>query len=203
MGYGDKMKIRINVLIFPFVLLSYITNQMKVYAMLMVLVLLHELGHIIMGKCLRLKINSIEIMPFGCSIRFQEEYDNISGKIEKNRKKIMVASAGPIANILCIVIMILLKIEQVEWIYASLLIAIFNLLPIYPLDGGRILEAILDMKMKYKRKKQYLKLVAKVSMILLTILGSFLLFYYENILIFLGIFYMWFMLAKQKIKKTI
>lgn len=192
------MKIRINLFILLFLVAFYFTKQIEIYLVLMAFVLLHEMGHMIVGLWFRFKIQYIEIMPFGFSIRFQEQNNSKEGMIEKNFQKAVVALAGPMVNIICAIILIQQNIEQVQWIYANLWIAIFNLLPIYPLDGGRILEAVLDMKFNYRRKKDFLEKITIVMIVILTGIGSVLVFYYENILIFLGVFYLWFMLLQQK-----
>ena len=66
-------------------------------------------------------------------------------------KKMCIAVAGPLVNIViaCLVNLININIEMKELImYVNILIAIFNLLPIYPLDGGRILKSILHIKLQ-------------------------------------------------------
>lgn len=196
---GELMKIRINPLLFLFILYFYFNHEIQIYFLLMLFVLLHELGHMAIGILLKLKIEFVDIMPWGFSIKFQEEYDCAMGKIKRNIRKIMVALAGPAVNIILFIVMLCINVQFQELIYANILIAMFNLLPIYPLDGGRILEGILDMNLEYNQKNKYLDKIAKITMVLLTIAGSILLFYYKNILIFLGILWMWFIMVKQKI----
>ena len=192
------MKVKINPLIVLFIVYFYLINKIESYLILITFILLHELGHIIVGSVLKFKIDYIAIVPWGISIRFKEEYDDISGKVKRNLKKISVAFAGPAINIICILLFILTKVESSECVYANLLIAIFNLLPIYPLDGGRILEGILDIKFEYCKKGKYLESVAKCTMIILTVIASVLLVYYKNIYNFLGIIYMWKIIYKEK-----
>ena len=99
-----------------------------------------------MGLLLGLKPKSLKIMPFGVSILF-ETYKT---KKQTQTKKMFIAIAGPVVNIIIAIVGWLFE-WQVEIIYANILIAIFNLLPIYPLDGGRIINAILSMKLKQER----------------------------------------------------
>jgi len=195
------MKIKINPLIILFIVYFYCINQIETYLSFILFILLHELGHIIVGSILGFKLKCIKIIPWGISIKFKEEYDDVSGRTKRNLKKMIVAFAGPAMNIISFIILINIKIKFVEFIYANLIIAIFNLLPIYPLDGGRILEGILDIKFEYDKKNKYINGIANLTMVILTIIASVLLVYYENILIFLGILYMWFIIFKERNKK--
>lgn len=195
------MRIRINLLILLFITIFYISNQINIYAILMFFALLHEFGHMIAGMLLHLKIDCIEIMPFGFSIRFREK-DNVDLTIRKrNVRKIIVALAGPITNLIIVFIIMMNKyVNNVELIYANILIAVFNLLPIYPLDGGKIIEALLDIKFGLEKKNTYLNIITKLTMIILTLISSILVFYYENIAIFFGIIYMWLLIGRQRMK---
>jgi len=69
-------------------------------------------------------------------------------------KKVLIALAGPLVNLLIIFMTSKLNITYIAQketiIYSNLLILIFNLLPIYPLDGGRILKGILHMILRKK-----------------------------------------------------
>ncbi len=70
-----------------------------------------------------------------------------------------MAIAGPFTNLLIIIFATHLKIElfsNLIIIYANLLLILFNLVPIYPLDGGRILKGILHIFLgKRKSRKIY------------------------------------------------
>lgn len=57
------MQIRINLRIFIFIILFYLTKQIKLYSMIMLFACIHELGHILAGVLLGLKPQKIEIMP--------------------------------------------------------------------------------------------------------------------------------------------
>ena len=64
------MSLKIDLKIFIFFILFYLTKQIKLYATIMVLCIIHELGHVLMGIVLGLKIEKIEIMPMGLSVSF-------------------------------------------------------------------------------------------------------------------------------------
>ena len=74
------MRLRIDLKIFIFLFIFYLTKQMELYGFIMFFAFLHELGHLFAGILFKLRPEKIEIMPFGFSISFK-----ISTK-EYNRK---------------------------------------------------------------------------------------------------------------------
>ena len=202
------MKLKFNILVIFLIILFCITKQINTYIILMLFVFLHELAHIAVGKLLKLKINYLELMPFGISVKLEsvfykyylEEYE--VKKITSCIKNILVSIAGPILNILLAIIISIYNINIQNFsaemlIYTNILIAIFNLLPIYPLDGGRILEAFLNIYINPLRTKQIIYIITQITMIILTLISSILVYYYQNIWIFLGILYMWIAVIKR------
>ena len=89
----------------------------------------------------------------------------------------------------------ILLMQGFKWketmIYANLLIGIFNLLPIYPLDGGRMLKAILIKFNNIELVEEILNKISNVIMILLTVIASIGILYLKNIAIFFIIVYLW------------
>ena len=112
-----------------------------------------------------------------------------------------MAASGPITNlIMIIVIMILNTTGKENQIYANLLIMIFNLMPIYPLDGGRILKSVIHI---FYGGKVALKTTNKISnalIIFVTALGSIAIFYFENIAIFLMVIFLWIIVIRENVK---
>lgn len=201
------MRFRIDLKIFIFLILFYFTKQIQVYAMIMIFAIIHELGHLLAGLLMGMKPEKIEIMPFGVSISFKINIKDYNRKIKNGNtlelKKIMVAAAGPITNFIIILITCNLNMEIVKSliiIYTNFLIMIFNLLPIYPLDGGRILKGILHIYFGRRKAEKYINNISKITIIIITAISSILILYIKNISIFLIDMYLWYLVIKENLK---
>lgn len=201
------MRFRIDLKIFIFFILFYFTRQIEVYALIMIFAFIHELGHLLAGLIMGMKPEKIEIMPFGVSISFKINVKEYNMKIKKANileiKKIMVALAGPVTNFIIILIACNLNFNMVRnilIIYINFLIMIFNLLPIYPLDGGRILKGILHIVKGKRKAEKYINIISKITVIVITAISSILILYIQNISIFLIDIYIWYLVIKEDFK---
>ena len=191
------MKIQVNLKIFIFALIFFITGQIETYGILMLFAFIHELGHLIAGVLMGFKPCSLKIMPMGIAIGFEvlpEEYNTkiMNGNLLK-LKKILIAGAGPLVNILIVILLISLNnLENTElYIYSNILIAAFNLLPIYPLDGGRILNGIINLKYGQLKSIKVTNKISNICIISLTAISSIAIYYFKNIAILFIIVYLW------------
>jgi len=118
-------------------------------------------------------------------------------------KKIFVALAGPLTNIMIIIIFTnfnLFSELKSEIIYANFLIAVFNLMPVYPLDGGRILKGILYIIFGNWNSKKYINEISIIFMIFLTAISSIGIYYFENLAILLIVLYLWGLVIKENMR---
>lgn len=185
------MKIKINIQIFAIIIILIITKQIEIYVWLMLFAFIHEMAHTIVGLILKLKPKTLEIQPFGVGIIF-ESFEN------SERNKIIIALAGPITNILIALIFIFIKIKvQTTIVYVNILLAMFNLIPIYPIDGGRIIKAILTTKKGKEKAETAINKVSNITLIIITLLSSILILVYKNIGLFIIIIYLWILVMKE------
>lgn len=199
------MQIKINLKVFLFLLIFLVTRQIKIYTLLMFLALIHELGHVIAGIILGFKPEAISIIPTGFSVKFNGTYKNYNKKIKNGSmlslKKAIIAFAGPFVNFIMIIVIIayyqitknteMINIPIDLLIYSNLLILLFNLIPIYPLDGGRILKEILHINYGIYMSYIITNKVSNITVIILTVVSSFAILAYKNIAILIIIAYLW------------
>ena len=198
------MILRIDLKIFLILILFYFTKQIEIYGLIMIFAIIHELFHLIAGLILKMKIKRVTIMPVGLSIEFKLSYEDYNVKILKSNrlelKRIFVAIAGPFINIIIIIITSFFNINMELKnliIYSNLIIALFNLLPIYPLDGGRILKSLLCI-LKGKRKAEtIINKISNIFLFFVIFIFSILIFEYKNIAVLFIVFYLFYIVTKE------
>ena len=206
------MQIKINLKIFLFLIIFILTKQIKIYSLLMIFALIHELGHITMGLILGFQPQSISIIPSGFTVKFKTKNSNKNLK-KLSLKKILIAFAGPLTNLVLIIIIYvyykvnnkinIFNIDLNLMIYSNILICIFNLIPIYPLDGGRILKELIYINKGEYKATIISNKISNILIIILTILASFAVLVYKNIAILIILGYLWGLTIKENKKNNI
>ncbi len=132
--------IKINLLMLGCILLWALAGNISMPLTLACIVLLHEAAHCFVAFLLRLHTVSIELYPFGGAAQIEGIGDN-------HIYEGIIAAAGPLASLLTGFLWasgteygILPRWD--DFIKYSYTVAMFNLLPAYPLDGGRILMSL-------------------------------------------------------------
>lgn len=134
----------IHILVLPLMVLSFFVGSSTTFFITYGVVLLHELCHLLAALCLRVKVFSIIVMPFGMTVRLSPQI------IREPKKEVLIALAGPLSNLLMLAIgLCFLSSDNMNlflFLIANAAVFLLNLLPIPPLDGGRVLRAIVIHK---------------------------------------------------------
>lgn len=195
------MRIQIDLKIVFLVIFYLILKQLEMYCLFLIFITIHELSHTFIGMFCGFKPQSMEIRPFGLALNFY------SFSEAKSSKKIVTYLAGPCSNFIIATILILSNLNSnliVYSIYMNLALGIFNLLPVLPLDGGKILKEILKRKCGSKQAYEKMNLIGKCTLISITLMYSFLILKIQNIGILIIIIYLWYLKINEDRKaKTI
>ncbi len=123
--------------------------------MLFISVLVHELGHALVAQSYKIKVKRISLFIFGGIAEIQ-------GEPPKASAEFWIAIAGPITSFLLAGLFFILQQITMDFVwfnsvfkylaYINFILALFNLIPGFPLDGGRVLRAIIwGFSKNYKR----------------------------------------------------
>lgn len=160
-------KVRIDYSTYILILIGLLSGYIKNIMIILVIVLVHELGHVFFFSLFKMDIESIVIYPFG-------GVSKVNKKIHERIYKDILISLGGIIfqGLLIIVIYLLYKysiiVDSTYNMYISYnkSIILFNLIPIIPLDGSKLLLSICSKYMSYRISYITMIFVGCVSLLL-------------------------------------
>ncbi len=163
---------------------------------LFVCVVLHELGHSLAAIRLGGKVESITLLPIGGMA-------HMSKMPEKPKDEFIVSAAGPLVNVAIAILLWIylaylhpLDVREMEFetitvrnfplmlLAANLFIVAFNLIPAFPMDGGRLFRSALSIKMSRLKATRIAKDIGQIFAIFFIIAGLFI----NPFLIIIGFF---------------
>lgn len=195
--WGTEIRLHASLLLLiPYVLYTFrpadLQGALRVLLLIAAIfgfVLLHELGHTLAARLLGVEVKSVLLWPLG-------GFANLSRRPERASHNLIITAAGPLTNLaLTIPLGALLAAERLlaysqfapqlsAWLFnwqafpvllalvlANLSLAVFNLIPIYPLDGGQIARDVLKLMMGEKNADLLLLFVSLPLAGGLTVLG--------------------------------
>jgi Zn-dependent protease/CBS domain-containing protein len=157
-------------------------------------VLAHEFGHIFTARGFGVRTPDVTLLPIGGVARLERIP-------EKPGQEFLIAIAGPMVNLVIVIVLVALagadlstehlaamesnKIALVDRLAAAnLFIALFNMIPAFPMDGGRVLRALLAIRLGHVRATEIAATIGQAFAFVLGFAGLF----YNPILIFIAIF---------------
>ncbi|MBX7412400.1 M50 family metallopeptidase [Clostridium chauvoei] len=151
------MKKEARIFLAEIVLIILICSSSEVILSAFLWVILHEVSHIVLACMLGCKFYNIELHVFGAKAELGDL------EILTDVKRIFIYLAGPLFNFIVFIIFFIISFRyDSKWITTSLNLnlglAIFNLLPAYPLDGARIYEILISKKILYKKSQKIIRL---------------------------------------------
>lgn len=168
-----NVKIEVNLLFFAVLLMVILIGYSTEYIIISLSMLVHEAGHTITAVILGKKVYSIRVLPVGINANFSE--NTLFG-----RQNIIIYIAGPIVNIILSLAGLIVysyclqdSNDMLFFITANLYLAIFNLLPVIPMDGGMIIREILWGHIGFFSAKKYLKRINRALAFSMMVLGLF------------------------------
>ncbi len=176
------------------------------------IVVLHELGHAVTARRFGIRTQDITLLPIGGVARLER-------MPEEPRQELLVALAGPAVNVALAAILfaVLGAGSRIAWLtnlhisdggflvtlmWVNIALAVFNLIPAFPMDGGRVLRALLALRMTYLRATTIAARVGQTLALVFGFIGLWSIFFgrlgpiSNPFLLFIGLF-VW-MGAKQE-----
>ncbi len=122
-------------------------------------VVLHELGHSVAAKFFGIEVHSITLLPIGGVAAMK-------AIPEEPHKELIIAVAGPMVNVVIVAVLVLAVGGMPGWadmpvlpgtvgelanhiLLANIVLVIFNMIPAFPMDGGRVLRSMLASVIPY------------------------------------------------------
>lgn len=165
---------------------------------LFVCVTLHEFGHALTARRFNIQTKSITLLPIGGLAQLEK-------MPEKPGQELLVAAAGPLVNVVIAILiyaglffsdnipseMTVNMLEKLNGplfflnlMVANIVLVVFNLIPAFPMDGGRMLRALLSYKFSRVKATRIAAGIGQFLAILFVFSG----FYFNIWLLFIGIF---------------
>jgi len=157
-------------------------------------VLLHEFGHALAARRYGIRTPDITLLPIGGVARLER-------LPERPAEELVVALAGPAVNVAIAAVLYVVLLVMgwsnplsgfslvggsllAQLLVTNLWLAVFNLIPAFPMDGGRVLRAVLAAWLGHARATQVAASVGQAFAFLFVLAGFFL----NPMLIFIGLF---------------
>jgi stage IV sporulation protein FB len=159
-----KINVTISFTFFALILLIVVFRKSELLYLTCIFAILHEIGHLIALRKAGVIITGFKISCFGANIK-TENFKKIKAKEE-----VMILLLGPIVNFCFFVLFFILNFFLNEEIFSqiylvNLCLFVFNMLPFYNFDGGKIIEVLLKNKFNEKASNMAVTCISFIVLI--------------------------------------
>lgn len=166
------MRIRVHPLFIVLAAVLVVTGHALVGLWTFLAVTLHETGHALAARARGYVVSSLTIFPFGAMMSVEENFDRASA--------VIVGLAGPLTNAFLALITLGIwwlfpSVYDVTrlFLYANVSLCVFNLLPVYPLDGSRVVLGLCKNRIRAVKGLRAAGVAVSVIMMALFIASAF------------------------------
>ncbi|MFD1362927.1 site-2 protease family protein [Lentibacillus salinarum] len=144
--------VHLHPILIVFILISFLTGTFIELMTILAIVLVHELGHYAAARWFRWRIRGVMLWVFGGVMDTDEQ------GTRPFREEVIVTLAGPAQHLFIYLLLFVLSGSQIvlpsvietAYVYNTVIL-LFNLLPIWPLDGGKLLFLFLSERLPYRK----------------------------------------------------
>ena len=153
------MNIKFHPLTYAFLLISFLSGYFEYIYLLLIVILVHEMGHCIFSMIINIKVKEIVIYPFG-------GITILNAPLNTKIYKELISLIGGITFQLLFYFLIYILIDKINHY-----LILFNFMPCLPLDGGRLLNLLIDIIFDYKTSYKITIFISYITSIIFVIIN--------------------------------
>lgn len=181
----------------------YINRQLEILAISYLIMIIHEMAHLLSAKFLGLSISHIIIYPFGVNLRLK------NSMLYSVSDEVILYLSGPLSNVIMALLVLPFYSNNCffnDFYFKNIAYFIINMLPLAPLDGGMIIKKLLNYKFGFDKGNRIMRFLSFIF-IILGVYGIVKLLYINEFNISICIFMVFivgnFLVSKEKYNKTL
>nr|WP_188389272.1 M50 family metallopeptidase [Priestia taiwanensis] len=171
-------KIKIHPLFWLTIVIGLFTAHVKELVFLFLIVFIHEMGHAVAAHYFGWRIRKIELLPFG-GVAVMEEHGN-----KPLREEVIVLLAGPVQHVWMMVLCYgLFQAKMMEsglyefLMWNNITLLLFNLIPVWPLDGGKLMFCFLSTRYPFRLAHYYTLVFSFSICVIMLVIATFIIPY--------------------------